>query len=129
MTRDCQDLSCHPQSNSLDHVEIPLKDKNKSVELMPQEWESGRPKKREPLFGTGALPLIGELLVAAFVLSLFIGVILLATHLRTMLFGEPQSHQAVPPGNYTWTPDHGLVEQPSKEAIETEMKRRGLLKN
>ena len=72
------------------------------IDLNPHEWRSERPKRREPIFGSGALPLLGELLGFAFGICLLILVAFLGMHFKGMLFGEPQGRQTpLQPGDST----------------------------
>jgi hypothetical protein len=75
----------------------------REIDLPPHRWKSDRPKRREPIFGSGALPLLGELLGFAFGICLLILIAVLGTHVRDMMFGEPpQAHQTpLLPGDST----------------------------
>lgn len=87
-----------------------------AVDLPPHQWRSDRPKKREPIFGEGALPFAGEIVATAAVFGLLILVVWLGLYLkgetRDLLFGKPEAR---------------IEALPTRAEIEAEMKRRGLL--
>lgn len=112
------------------------------IDLKPQEWASDRPKPREPVFGSGLGPLLGQLVIAAgglFLVGLVFAAIIYARgQTETLLFGEKkQTQPALKPGEstvidgYTITRTDGIDKtssggQPSRANIEAEMTRRGL---
>jgi hypothetical protein len=61
-----------------------------TIDLEPRRWRSDRPKPREPIFGLGALPLLGELIGLAFALLLLIAIAYLATEAKKMMYGAPE---------------------------------------
>lgn len=92
------------------------------VDLKPQEWRSEREKPREPIFGKGAGAFLGELLIAAIGLGLLILVLLLGVYAKdkaaVLLYGAPETKSYVPPGNYEWTPEKGLVPKQASPVLQ-----------
>lgn len=68
------------------------------IDLPPHKWQSDRPKKREPIFGGGALPFVGELIGVAFTFCLLIGIVYLGSQFKGMLFGEKAEKPAISEG-------------------------------
>ena len=62
------------------------------IDLLPNDYKSERKKPREPIFGSGAGPLLGELLIGSIGIGLLILVMLLGIQFKEyasrLLFGE-----------------------------------------
>lgn len=82
------------------------------VDLSPADWRSDRPKPREPFFTPlGPYVLLGVVLsIAAWTLAR----VYVAEPLVDAWLSKPKAAASapVPPGNYSWTPEHALQRLP-----------------
>ncbi|MCK1396133.1 hypothetical protein [Bradyrhizobium sp. 1] len=76
--------------------------KRSEIDLPPQDWQSDRQKRREPVFGSGFAPLLAQLTISATALGLVLLVLLFAVVVKkrahSLIYGEPQGLQRLEPG-------------------------------
>ena len=80
----------------------PMYNKRSEIDLPPDDWQSDRKKRREPVFGSGFGPLLAQLTISGVALGLLFLVLLLAVVVKkrahSLIYGEPQSSQHLEPG-------------------------------
>ena len=105
---------------------VDMQDHPKDVELRRDEWRSSAAPPappREPIFGAGALPFLGQALFTVAALGVVLGALMLAgivkNQTRQLLYGETAI--PLPPisnETYRWSPETGLVRtQPQAPAM------------
>jgi len=76
--------------------------KRSAIDLPPNDWQSDRQKRREPVFGSGFAPLLAQLAISAATLGLVLLVLLMAVVVKKrahgLIYGEPQGSQQMEPG-------------------------------
>jgi len=79
-----------------------IDNKHSEIDLPPDDWQSDRPKPREPVFGSGFAPFLAQLTIFAAALGLLLLVFLLAVVVKkkahSLIYGEPQGSQQMEPG-------------------------------
>jgi hypothetical protein len=72
-------------------------DPKKLVDLEPHKWQSEREKPREPFFGSGAGPLIGQLVIGLGAVALMLLFLWSVGYLKSqaieVLFGRPTASE------------------------------------
>ena len=79
-----------------------MHNKRSEIDLPPEDWQSDRQKRREPVFSSGFAPLLAQLIISATALGLVLLVLLLAVVVKkkahSLIYGEPQGSQQMEPG-------------------------------
>ena len=87
---------------SANHPLSAMHNKLSQIDLPPYDRKSDRPKRGEPVFGSGFAPLLAQLTIFAAALGLLLLVFLLAVVVKkrahSLIFGEPQGSLHLEPG-------------------------------